>query len=56
MADKGQWQDINRAGSGTPPTSTDEPIKRDAQEAIDRADNASRLHREANRLADRSGK
>ena len=56
MADKTKWADINKAGSGCAPDSTDTPVREDAQEAIDRADNCSRLHQEANRLADRSGK
>jgi len=56
MSDDTKWAAINKQGSGCPPKSTDEPTNRDAQEAIDRADNCSRLHEEANRLADRSGK
>lgn len=48
--------DPKQAGSGCPPTSTDAPTNRDAEETIDRADNASRLHQEANKLADRSGR
>jgi hypothetical protein len=50
-----RWADVNKAGSGTPPPK-DSDNARDAQEAIDRADNCSRLHQEANELADRSGK
>ncbi len=50
-----KWADINRAGSGaTPPKDSDNAP--DAQEAIDRANNCSRLHQQANELADRSGK
>ena len=48
--------DVNKAGSGCPPKSTDTPTNYDAQEAIDRADRASELHREANKLADRSSR
>jgi len=56
MTDDSKWGDINKQGSGSKPTSTDAPVDRDAQESIDRANNASKLHQEANRLADRSGK
>jgi hypothetical protein len=48
-----KWADINKAGSGNvPPKSSDNAP--DAQEAIDRADRCSRLHAEANKLADHS--
>jgi hypothetical protein len=54
MSDNTKWADINKAGSGIAPKSTDTPEAADAQEAIDRANNASRLHEEANKLADHS--
>ena len=56
MSDHGRWKEINQAGSGAVPKGSDAPVQRDAQEAVDRAENASRLHEAANRLADRSGK
>lgn len=54
MAD--EKYDPNRAGSACAPRSTDAQQNYDAQEAIDRANRASELHREANKLADRSGR
>jgi len=56
MTDTTKWADLNKAGSGCTPTGTDAPENAAAQEAIDRADNCSRLHEAANKLADRSGK
>ncbi len=52
MADNGQWADINKCGSGTPPPRESDNAP-DAQEAIDNANRASRLHQEANRLAEK---
>jgi hypothetical protein len=51
-----KWASINQAGSGSRPSSTDNSVNRDTAEAIDRADNCSKLHQEVDRLADRSGK
>jgi hypothetical protein len=48
-----KWADINKQGSGRPAPG-DDRVSKEAQEAVDRANNASRLHQEANKLADRS--
>jgi hypothetical protein len=51
-----KWKTINQAGSGCKPESTDTPVREDAQQAVDRANRASDLHRQANEAADRSSK
>ena len=56
MDSKSRWPDINKAGSGCKPTSSDEPLNEDTQTAIDNAERASRSHQQVNELADRSGK
>jgi hypothetical protein len=53
MPNDSRWADINKQGSGSRPSSTDTPVDRDTQDAIDRANNASKLHQEANRLAEK---
>jgi hypothetical protein len=55
MTDDSRWKEINKQGSGTPPTGTGD-TQPDAQTALDRANNASDLHQAANRAADRSKK
>ena len=55
MSDNGKWADINKAGSGNVPATNSDSAP-EAQEAIDNANKASRLHAEADKLADRSGK
>jgi hypothetical protein len=53
MADESKY-DPNQVGSGAKPQSTDAPLNDELQTLLDRADRASELHKQANRLADHS--
>jgi len=46
----------NQAGSGTPANASDKALNPDTEHAVNAANRASELHRQANELADRSGK
>ncbi len=56
MTDDPKWADINKQGSGQEANVQDAPLNRDLQRDLDNADRCSKLHQEANKLADRSGK
>ena len=53
---KNRWADINRAGSGTPADASDKALNPDTEHAVNTANRASELHRQANELAERGNR
>jgi hypothetical protein len=51
-----KWADLNRVGSGNPAVASDEALNPDTEQALNNAERANELHRQANELAERSRK